>query len=299
MADANQVEDLKTQEPPRIEVPSGKNAAGENFPVGSILLPRHLRPHVAIFYAFARAIDDIADAQSLEPEEKQIRLEKCASAVQGTLSGNAPPTSDGLEKAHAMRESLVATGTTARHCLDLISAFKQDAVKNRYATWNELIDYCDRSAAPVGRYLLDIHGESPALYPLSDALCNALQVINHLQDCGDDYRVLNRIYLPQEWMSDARMRDEDLDATKASLGLHQTINLAIIGTNRLLGDAARLPRAMKNRRLAFETAIILKLAEALSRRLSREDPLSAPVKLTAREKAKAVVAGLWMVVAGR
>src|SRR6185436_10882140 len=118
------------------------------------------------------------------------RLDAFANALQ---AASADPA---LAKAEALRLSCAATGVTIKHGLDLISAFKQDAVKQRYENWGELLDYCDRSAAPVGRFLLDLHGEQTSLYPFSDALCNALQVINHLQDCAKDYAEMNRVYLP-------------------------------------------------------------------------------------------------------
>ncbi|MGI9371094.1 MAG: squalene/phytoene synthase family protein, partial [Hyphomicrobiales bacterium] len=165
-----------------IETPSGKGASDENFPVGSFLLPKHLRPHIARFYAFARAIDDIADNPDLPSAEKSKRL----TIMDDVVSGKTFDAS-GLEVAISMRESLVETGITTQHCSDLVDAFQQDVVKNRYDDWDEVIGYCMRSASPVGRYLLDLHGESDREYVYSDALCNALQVINHLQDCGKDY----------------------------------------------------------------------------------------------------------------
>ena len=187
----------RAQHPHIAETPSGKGASDENFPVGSILLPKHLRPHVAIFYAYARAIDDIADNPGLDPEDKVKRLDGFDKAL---LGENMDPAYD---KAHRIRQSLAETDVPIQHCRDLISAFKQDAVKLRYDDWPDLIHYCDRSAAPVGRYLLDLHGESRDGYPANDALCNALQVLNHLQDFGDDYRSLDRIYMPGDWMSAA------------------------------------------------------------------------------------------------
>src|SRR3546814_10832892 len=94
----------------------------------------------------------------------------------------------GLEKATRLRLSLAATGVAAARGIDLVAAFKQDAVKRRYADWGELLGYCRLSANPVGRYLLDLHGEDPGGYAASDALCTALQILNHLQDCQGDYR---------------------------------------------------------------------------------------------------------------
>ncbi|RMD87256.1 MAG: squalene synthase HpnC [Alphaproteobacteria bacterium] len=254
-----------------IETPSGKGATDENFPVGSRLIAPHLRPHVAIFYAFARAIDDIADNPALAPEDKIARLDAFAAAVAG---GDAAP---GLEKAVRMRESLSATGVPVRHCLDLVSAFKQDAVKSRYANWDELMDYCDRSAAPVGRYLLDLHGESRDLWPANDALCNALQVINHLQDCGDDYRDMDRVYLPQDWMAEAGADVSDLAQARLSPGLRRVLDRCIEGCRVLNRRARALPAGLGSRRLAAESAVILEIASRLTDRLAREDPLAGRV----------------------
>ena len=179
----------------QIETPSGKGAGDENFPVGSMLLPARLRPHVAKFYAFARAIDDIADNPDLASEDKIARLDGFDRALTGALDDD-----DAYAKAYAIRDSCAETGVPVKHCRDLIVAFKQDAVKTRYRDWDDLIGYCDNSASPVGRYLLDLHGESRDGYRYSDALCNALQVINHLQDCKDDYLTLDRVYLPEPWL---------------------------------------------------------------------------------------------------
>ena len=152
-----------------VETPSGKTAADENFPVGSWLLPARLRPHVARFYRFARAVDDIADNPELTPEDKIARLDRFAHAL--GMRGDEYPA---LETARHLRESLEETGVPARHALDLIAAFKQDAVKDRYHNWDDLMGYCALSANPVGRYLLDLHGENPAGYAASDALCSSL-----------------------------------------------------------------------------------------------------------------------------
>ena len=169
-----------------VEMPSGKGAGDENFPVGSRLLPARLRPHVAIFYAFARAADDIADNGQLDGTEKIARLDLFEAVVTGQDRGD--PNNTGLAKAARMAASLVETGVTTRHCVDLLAAFKLDARKSRYADWDELMGYCELSANPVGRYLLDLHGEDARLYPASDGLCSALQVLNHLQDIKDDLR---------------------------------------------------------------------------------------------------------------
>ncbi len=107
-----------------------------------------------------------------------------------------------------------------RHALDLLDAFRIDARKTRYADWSELMHYCSLSAMPVGRFVLDVHGESPqATWPTSDSICAALQVINHLQDCADDYRNLDRVYLPLDTLEQYGARVEDLGAAAASPAL--------------------------------------------------------------------------------
>jgi len=268
------------------EAASGKGAGDENFPVGSFLLPRRLRPHVATFYAFARAIDDIADNPNLPPEEKIARL----SAFEEALLGRRDDP--GLEKARRMRLSLAATGVTTRHCQDLISAFKQDAVKLRYVDWAELIDYCNRSAAPVGRYLLDLHGEKPADYPPCDALCNALQVINHLQDCQLDYQRLNRVYLPLEWIAAEGTRVEALDDAAASPAMRRVLDRCLEGVEALLAEAFEGPMRLKNERLAFETGVIVELAHELTHRLRIQDPIARRVALNRPEFALVCARGV-------
>lgn len=264
-----------------IEAPSGKDAGYENFPVGSWLLPAALRPHVAVFYAYARAIDDIADSPALTPDDKIARLDGFARAIRGEDTSTPE-----LAKAHAMRRVLAATGISTRHCLDLIAAFKQDASKRRYADWGELIDYCFKSAAPVGRFLLDLHGGCRFGYAPADALCNGLQVINHLQDCQDDYRTLDRVYLPMDWLAAEGAAVEDLDRNETTPGLRRVLDRALVGVRELLREAAPLPRGLASRRLAMESAAILEIARKLTERLQRRDPLRSRVVLGRLEYAQ-------------
>lgn len=260
------------------EMPSGKDEAYENFPVGSWMLPSHLRPHIATFYAYARAIDDIADSSTLSPDDKIDRLEGFRKAIEGDETSNPA-----YSKAHAMRRSLLATGTTSQHCTDLIAAFKQDAVKLRYKNWNDLIGYCLLSASPVGRYLLDLHGGSANGYGPSDALCNGLQVLNHLQDCQEDYRLLNRVYLPMDWMEREGACVEDLDKPASEEEIRRVIDRTLDATEILLHKAAPLPKGLASRRLAMESAAILDIAWSLLGRLRREDPLARRVQLSKPE----------------
>lgn len=258
-----------------IETPSGKGSGDENFPVGSFLIARSLRPHVALFYAFARAIDDIADNPNLTPQDKVARLDGFERAITGRIA-DVP----GYEKAYRLRRSLLETHVPARHCVDLVAAFKQDAIKLRYRDWDDLMGYCYLSASPVGRYLLDLHGESQDGYPASDALCNALQVINHLQDCADDYRNLDRVYLPLDIMTAEGAQISDLGGASITPALRQVIDRTLDRVEELLALARQLPGRLKNWRLAMESAVIVEIARRLTVLLRRHDPIASRVVLS-------------------
>jgi squalene synthase HpnC len=267
-----------------IEAPSGKGAGDENFPVASILIARRLRPHVMRFYAFARAADDIADNPGLSPDEKVRRLDAFEA---GLAKGATAP-----EAAAHLRDSLAATGVPDRHPRDLLAAFRQDATKLRYADWDELLDYCALSAYPVGRYLLDLHGEAAATCGPGDALCAALQILNHLQDCGEDRRDLDRVYLPGDWMAEAGIDVAALDAPATSPALRQVIDRCLDGCDRLLDRSEPLPGVIRARRLAAEVAVIQRLARRLAARLRREDPLAGRVKHSRLDLVAGLMAGL-------
>jgi len=269
-----------------VETPSGKIARDENFPVGSWLIRRALRPHVHAFYRFAREADDVADNPGLAASDKIGRLDRMEAVLLGAPGEDAPA-------AEAMRASLAATGITAQHCLDVLRAFRLDATKLRYRDWDDLMEYCRYSAAPVGRQLLDLHGERRSAWGPSDALCNALQVLNHLQDCAADYRALDRVYLPERDLAAAGARVEELAAEAASPGLRNAIDRILDGTERLIAEARLLPAAVESAGLRRECAVIVGLAERLARRLRRGDPLAMRVKLTRGDFAAALLCGLW------
>jgi len=277
-----------------VETPSGKGAGDENFPVGSWLLPARLRPHVACFYAFARAIDDIADNPDLAAADKVARLDRFEQAITGRET--ADPA---LATAHRLRASLAETGVPARHCVDLIAAFKRDAVKLRTDDWPDLLGYCALSANPVGRYLLDLHGEDRAGWPASDALCSALQVLNHLQDCADDYRALDRVYLPQDWLDEAGCDLGALGAGATSPALRRVIERCLDGCERLIAQAQSLPGRLRSRQLAMESAVIVQIAERLARELRRRDPLAGRVALSRPQVLGCAVRGVASVLLAR
>jgi hydroxysqualene synthase len=268
------------------ETPSGKHAGSENFPVASMLIERRLRPHVMHFYMFARALDDIADNPALEPSDKLFRLNSFEAVL--TAEGSSP---QGYDKAVALRQSLLETGVSAEHARRLAGAFRQDAVKARYESWDDLMAYCALSADPVGHYLLELHGEGRQAIPASDALCTVLQVLNHLQDCGDDWLRLNRLYLPQDWLTSAGADPADLAGLRLTPPLRIVVDRCLDCCTSLLLRAAALPAALRSRRLAAQSAVTLSVAVQLTDLLKRRDPLAARVGLQKAGYARAAAAG--------
>lgn len=272
-------------------ISSSKTRRDENFPVGSRLLAARLRPHIIAYYAFARTADDIADAPQLAAEDKIGRLEALWQALDGGKRTDPSGT------AHRLRASLESVGVAPRHALDLLRAFKLDATKLRYHNWQELIDYCNHSAAPVGRFLLDLHSESSDIYPNSDALCNALQILNHLQDCRDDYLKLDRVYIPQTMLLAHRAEVCELAGWCLTRSLRAVIDEVLANLEPLLAQASTLPKRLRSRRLALEALVTVKLARRLAYLLRVNDPLATRVKLTKMDFVRCgvsgVLTGLW------
>jgi hydroxysqualene synthase len=257
----------------------GKGHRDENFPVASRLLaPRHRAPIMA-FYRFARAADDIADDPQATPADKSQRL----AAMRATLAGEAGSDAGSDEHALALRVICGERGLDVRHGLDLLRAFERDVAVDRCADWPALIDYCRVSAMPVGRFVLDVHGQHRETWPASDALCAALQIINHVQDCAKDWRTLHRVYLPLDLLAQHGATVADLARPAATPGLRAAIVAAATRARALLADAAGFAGAITDRRLAAEVAVIHRLADDLAQRLQRCDPLCQRVHHTGRE----------------
>lgn len=256
-----------------VEEWSGKDRGDENFPVGSWLIRRDLRAHVHAFYAFARNADDIADSAILVAEDKVRRL----NVMEDVLLGRRD---DGSPSALGLRASLAETGVTPTHACELLVAFRQDAGKRRYASWEELEEYCRYSAMPVGRHVLDLHGEDKTTYEPSDALCTSLQVLNHLQDCQRDLAELDRSYLPEDMLATVHAAVGDVRGVCETPGLRSVFDALLYRVRMLNLAAADLPKRVRDRRLRLETAVIVGLAKRLEWRLCVGDPIARRVKLT-------------------
>jgi squalene synthase HpnC len=253
------------------ELRSGKGHRDENFPVASHLIHARYRDAILAFYEFVRVADDIADHATLPPDQKLALLDR----LEASLLGSVDADPEGVR----LRNVITERGLTARHAQDLLNAFRLDVTKLRYANWDELMHYCSLSAMPVGRYVLDVHGESRATWPASDAICAALQIINHIQDCQRDYRNLDRVYIPLDAMQAAGTRVEALDDAQASAELLSCLHALAARTGGLLREGYRLPDQIKDFRLSLEISVIHKLAETLVRTLMVRDPLRDKVHL--------------------
>lgn len=262
---------------------STRDRHSENFPVGSFLIAPAHRPAVHAFYRFARAADDIADDPARDADAKTAALE----AHDRALAAGA----DGPAEALALRVVLLERGLTLDHPRHLLQAFLADARGRPCRTWSDLVAYCRFSAAPVGRFLLDLHGEDRALWPASDALCTSLQILNHLQDAADDWRILRRLYVPKAWLEEAGLTERDLLAPILSPPLRAVYDRLLDRVDQLNAQAAPLA-ALRDRRLRMEAAGIRAVARRLARKLRRRDPLAARVSLSAVDKVLALAAGL-------
>jgi hydroxysqualene synthase len=257
------------------ELRSGKTHRDENFPVASwIIHPRH-RALILAFYNFVRTADDIADHATLEASEKLRLLDLLEAELLG--QGDTQPEAVNLRRALAERSM------PPRHALDVLIAFRMDVTKLRYENWDEVIHYCRYSAMPVGRFMLDVHGESTSTWAASDALCAGLQINNHLQDCGKDFRDLNRVYLPRDALAAAGARAEELGRERASAPLLQCLHALADRTGLLLHESKSLSAAVRDFRLGCEISVIQAFADKIVGLLKVRDPLSERVHLSPLE----------------
>ena len=263
---------------------SGKGHRDENCPVASRLISARHRTPILAFYEFVRTADDIADHASLSPAQKIEMLD----ALEADLVGTGP----GEPVAVRLREALAARGLSPRHAQDLLKAFRLDATKLRYKDWDDLIGYCAYSAMPVGRYVLDVHGESRSTWPASDAICAALQINNHLQDCGNDYRNLDRVYVPLDAIAAAGTSVEALGAGTATPELRRCLAGLATRTRALLHEGDALSVMVEDRRLALEIAVIQRFADRIAGMLESRDPLSERVHLSKAETAWTALAAV-------
>ena len=257
-----------------IETTLTKNHKQENFPVGSWLLSQKIRFKILIFYKFARAADDIADSANLSSNEKIKRLNLFKKAIESNKSNKIK-----ISKVEDLRKICIKNKIKINHALNLLKAFKQDAIKKRYKNWSELIRYCKYSAVPVGRFVIDLHKEKQKAYKYSDPLCIALQILNHLQDCKEDYENLDRVYLPMQFLKKYNVKLSQLKKNVTEKNLRLVFNEILKNTEKLIIEAGKNKKNMKHKHLSLETSFILEIAKKLLQLLKNNDPLKKKVML--------------------
>ncbi|MBQ0824095.1 squalene/phytoene synthase family protein [Microvirga terrae] len=260
-----------------------KRPRDENFPVASLVLSREHRDAVLAFYGFARTADDIADAPELGAAEKLTRLDALEQAL---VAGDTDIPE--AARLHAVETRHEAGLSQAR---DLLRAFRQDVVKARYHDWAELIDYCRLSANPVGRFLLAVHGERGSAHGPADALCTALQILNHLQDCRKDREHLGRIYIPIRWMLGAGSEKAFFEPSHT--GMRRDVFDAMLDrVDALIDQAQSLPEHLQSRRLRAQSIATIALARRLSGRLRQADPVLERIQVSKADIGMAFLQGV-------
>jgi len=249
----------------------------ENFPVASLLLPAAMRPHVAAIYAFARAADDFADEGDREPAERLALLDDWGRSLTACVSGRAAEQTSPESRIPDPEPGAVflALGHTIRSCAlpvslfeDLLSAFRQDVDTSRYATWADVMDYCRRSANPVGRLVLRVAGlADDRLDAASDAVCTALQLTNFWKDLERDWRK-GRLYVPRDDRERFGARESDLDARAMSPAWREVMSAMAVRTHRLYEEGRAVCDGVEGR-LRYELRLTWLGGVRILRRLER------------------------------
>lgn len=266
------------------ELRSGKGDRDENFPVASwIIHPRH-RALILAYYNFVRTADDIADHATLPSDQKLAYLD----LLEAELLGRG----DTQAEAVSLRRALAERGMAPRHALDVLIAFRMDVTKLRYETWDEVIHYCRYSAMPVGRFMLDVHGESISTWAASDALCAGLQINNHLQDCGKDFRELNRVYLPRDALAAHGASVDQLGLSQSPPAMLACLQTLAARNEALLDEGRSLAAEIRDVRLGVDVSVIQAYADRIVRLLKVRDPLRERVHLNKVELLLFSLAGM-------
>lgn len=250
----------------------------ENFPVASPLLPPAMRGPVRVLYAFARSADDLADEGDASPEQRIAALDAYERELDLVDAGQVPPSQLFRQLAVTLREHRIGT----RLLRDLLSAFRQDVRQTRYPSFSSLLDYCARSANPVGRLMLALAGEQrESLLRMSDSICSALQIINFLQDVAIDWQK-SRVYLPQEDLTHFAVTEQQIANAHVDERWHALMRFEIDRARRMMLEGAPLALELGGRlgwelRLVVQGGLrILEKIEAADHDVFRRRPVLRP-----------------------
>ncbi len=259
----------------------------ENFPVVSMLLAKKYHEVVMDYYRFARYSDDVADNPKLSKDEKLAQLDE----IENIFLGKAYKGKK-LGFAVKLRETFIKENLSSSLATDLLVAFRQDAKNLPYQTWGQLVEYCRYSAAPVGRFMLAIHDENPSTYLPSNALCVALQIVNHIQDLKYDAKLLKRVYIPTDMQKKYNVKTADFLKNQSSAEVKALIKDMISRVKGLLKDAQILPQIVNSYRLRSELYVILSLTNIMIKSIENGDVLTQEIKLSKSAWFKATLYGL-------
>lgn len=256
----------------------------ENFPVASWLLPRRLRRPVVAIYAFARRADDWADEGDFPPEERLAALATMEQSVRASARGEAGEDPVFI----ALADSIRRHALPLEPFLDLLDAFRQDVIQHRYTDFGELMQYCRRSANPVGRLLLHLYrAAEPRNLAYSDAICSALQLTNFLQDLHQDYAENDRVYLPQDELRRFGVEEGQLGRRENSPALQRLIRFQAQRAMQLLHSGAPLGRRLKGR-AGFELRMIVLGGNRILQYVQREQDVFGRPRLDGRDRLRMV-----------
>lgn len=251
----------------------------ENFPVASRLLPRALRQPVAVIYAFARQADDFADEGELTPAARLAGLAALETMLDEIESGRTPNIALGLALADSVRRHALPA-TLFR---ELLSAFRQDVVQKRYEDFGEVMNYCRRSANPIGRLLLHLLDQTDARdLACSDALCSALQLINFYQDLGQDYAEHARIYIPQDDMQRCGVDEEHFRTQRSDAAMQRLMHMQYERAHKLLRAGAPLAKRLPGR-FGFELRLTVLGGQRILEQLRQNPNVFARPRLRRRD----------------
>jgi squalene synthase HpnC len=237
----------------------------ENFPIVSFFVPKRLRKHVAIIYWFARSADDIADEGNEKPEFRLDKLNEFELKFKQALNGNP-----GSVFFSALSETITALNLTPKHFTDLLYAFKQDVVKKRYCNYEELLNYCNHSANPVGRLILELFNvRNKDAYYYSDEICTALQLTNFFQDTKIDFN-RGRIYYTQAEMEKYGVTERMFELNENNLNLQKLVKFNVERAQVLFNDGKKLLKLLKGG-LKLEVSWTVRGGEAILDRITKSN----------------------------
>ncbi len=263
--------------------------ATETFLRRSRLIAPELRPVIAAYCEFVRAAAAVADDRAVDRTARIADLDALdAILASREYDGAGSPA---LESAQRLRAEFTRYDIAPEHARHLVQAFKADVMCRASRSWSDLLAYCRYAAAPVGRFLLELHGEDRTGWLAAEALGVACEILSRLQSCPRDWSVQERCYLPQDWLREAGTEAAALLNPRSSPALRVVFDRVLDGVDRLLETANSLPRLTAHRRLRMQIESMLVISRRLARRLRRRDPLAAPIHVTLADERLAVLFG--------